>query len=144
MSGETWPKESQRLGSMFPRTGPDAGRFCGRLNLEVLRLPPASPETATPVTRAMDAAAAILAESLDAANDLVPPFEGAERVRIDMGLAMAKMAMVAYAAHYHGDVLRECTPEIAGAVESVVTDVLAGLAEGLQGHYKGQTCRCGT
>lgn len=144
MNGETWPKESQRLGNMVPGTGPDAEHRCGCLDLRVLRLEPESPETATPVVRAVETAEQILALSLDTAHDLVLPIEGCDSLRIQIGLDIAKMAMTAYAAHHQGDVVRECTPEIAGAVEGAGASIGAGLSEAGQAACKGGQCRHGT
>ena len=131
MSGETWPKEEQRMcngaSGQVPVMAGDYRRADGWLDLEWLRLPPAPDDTATPVHKAMDAADSMLAESLDMAQHVIGHSPAVRREVLALAKAHFQSATMVYAVNQIVAVLRELTPEIAGAISEAGTDIGAGI-----------------
>ena len=139
MTGETWPKEEQRMrNGASGKVRPSASDGAVFLDLECLRL--ADPATArTPQYKAVDVADCILCESLDMAQHVIGHSPAVRDQVLELAAVHAKVAVTVYAAHAQAEVIREVAIEIAGAISEAGTDIGAGIALALEQALKAST-----
>lgn len=101
MSGETYPKEEQRMcngaSGQVPAMGREHSAFGDFLDLEWLRMPPASGEDATPVNQAIDTADQMLGQSLDMAQHVISHSPSERKEVLALATAHLQAAALLYA-----------------------------------------------